>query len=168
MSAGSVERGRRPDLRHVVAVPDRSGEPPTRAVDVMGTDLTGLPSAVRVGGARCTLFLFLSSDCDGCRPFWPALADPASLGLSAGDAVAAVVRDAGREDTAALARMVPPATTVVCAGSAWTAYRVAGPPFFALVDGTTGRVVTEGVAWAVPQVAGDVRRAVAGRRPGAG
>ena len=162
MSAGSVDRGPRPDLGHLVPIPDRSGGP-TPAADVVGTDLAGAATAVRVDGARRTLLLFLTSDCDGCRPFWPALADPASLGLSIGDAVAAVARDPGRDDRAALARLVPAGATVVCAGAAWTAYRVAGPPFFALVDGMTGRVATEGVAWAVDQVAADVRRALAGR-----
>ena len=167
MTAGSAERGRRPDLRHLVAVPDRA-DPPAFAADVVGTDLAGLPTTLGVGGARWTLLLFLTSNCDGCRPFWPALVEPASLGLSVEDAVAAVARDAGGDDPSALARLAPPGATVVCAGSAWTAYRVAGPPFFALVDGSTARVVTEGVAWAVPQVGADVRRAVAGRHPGEG
>lgn len=167
MSADRALRRRRPDLRNLVAVPDRA-RGPVAAVDVVGTDLAGVPSTLRIDGAPHTLLLFLTSGCDGCQPFWPALVDPASLGLSAGDRVAAIGRDADRDDTAALAQLAPPGATVVCAGNAWTAYRVAGPPFFALVDGANGRVVTEGVAWAVPQVAADVRRAVARTDPGVG
>ncbi len=46
--------------------------------------------------------------------------------------------------------------------AAWLAYRVQGPPFFVLVDGSADRVVTEGVAWGVSQIAEHVRAA---RRP---
>ncbi|HVX20043.1 MAG TPA: hypothetical protein VHB02_01705 [Acidimicrobiales bacterium] len=52
---------------------------------------------------------------------------------------------------------------VVMSEAAWSAYRVQGPPFFVLVDGTADRVVTEGVAWGVGQVADHVRAARAAR-----
>ena len=48
---------------------------------------------------------------------------------------------------------------VVMATAAWSAYRVQGPPFFVLVDGTADQVVTEGVAWGVSQIAEHVRSA---------
>lgn len=48
---------------------------------------------------------------------------------------------------------------------AWRRYRVLGPPFFVLVD-PDGTVATEGVAWAVEQVAGEVCRAVRRSVPG--
>lgn len=159
MSAGSSGRSTRPDLRHLVQVPDGVGERATPATDLEGADLFGAPAAVRVDDAPRTLLLFLSSQCDGCRPFWPAAAEPGSLGLSPGDAIAVVARDAGPEDRAALARLAPAEVAVVLSEAAWSAYRVAGAPFFVLVDRAAAAVATEGVAWSVPQVAADVRRA---------
>lgn len=118
---------------------------------------------VAAGAAGSLLLLFLSEDCDGCRPFWPVLGDPESLGLDRGDRVLAVTRPAPHEDPAALGALVPgdaARTLVVLSQTAWSDYRVQGPPFFALVD--HGHVVSEGVAWSVGYVAEHVRRA---RRP---
>lgn len=159
MTAQAGEQRPRPVLERLVPVPSGLGPPSTPAIDIAGTDLCGAPLRVSIGPrAPRMLLLFLSSGCDGCRPFWLAAADPASLGLTPGEGVLVVVRDAGEEDVEALAQLVVPATPVVLSSQAWTAYRVQGPPFFAVVDGREGRVVTEGVAWAVAQVASDVRR----------
>lgn len=123
-----------------------------------GVDLDGVRRRVPVAtGTGRVLLLFLSSSCDGCAPFWPVAADPARLGLSEGERVVVVGRDPAAEDLVALGHLVDRSATVVLAGAAWQAYRVQGPPFFALVDPAVG-VVTEGVAWAVGQVAADVAR----------
>ncbi|MHB1583965.1 MAG: hypothetical protein ACYCU7_00315 [Acidimicrobiales bacterium] len=150
-----------PSLEHLVAVPTYRDRPSTEAADLSGTDLSGRPVSVEVTAAgRLTLLLFLSSTCDGCRPLWEAAAEPARWGLPAGGAVVAVTREA--EDVAALRRLAPPGTVLVASEGAWGAYGAQGAPFFALVDGGRHRVVTEGVAWAVAQVASDVRRALGG------
>lgn len=155
----------RPHLERLVGVPTTVGPPSTPAVDLVGVDPAGAPLTVPVAtGSAPVLLVFLSSGCDGCRPFWPAAADPASLGVAEGERVVVVARDPGAEDVAALRRLVVPGSTAVCCSAAWSAYRVQGPPFFALVDPGVGRVVTEGVAWAVPQVAAEVGRARAGVR----
>lgn len=158
------------------------------AAGIDGVDLSGARVQVALDGAHPTLLLFLGTACDGCLPFWPPAAAPGPLGLGPGGAVVVVTRDAPPEDLAELRRLCAGETarrdvsatrrdveapsraaattrrdgatgcpTVVLSGSAWTAYRVHGPPFFALVH--RGRVLTEGVAWSVEQVAEDVRRA---------
>lgn len=125
-----------------------------------------------VGGAGHSLLLFLSSDCDGCRPLWEGAADAASWGLSAGDRVIVVVADpAGAGDGAGprlpkpevperVRAMAPPGVPVVYSSAAWHAYRVSGPPFFVLVDGNSARVAVEGIAWAKEQVVGHVAAAL--------
>jgi hypothetical protein len=153
--------GPAPSLEHLVAVPTYRDRPSTETTDLSGTDLAGQPVSVEVTAAgRRTLLLFLSSTCDGCRPLWEAANEPARWGLPAGGAVVVVTREA--EDVAALRRLAPPGTVLVASEGAWGAYGAQGAPFFALVDGGRRRVVTEGVAWAVAQVASDVRRAVGG------
>ncbi|MGH9082687.1 MAG: hypothetical protein ACRDWN_05015 [Acidimicrobiales bacterium] len=140
-------------------MPPRVGPPSTPVTDLEGVDPAGNPLTVPVGdGPGRTLLLFLSADCDGCGPFWPAVADTGSLGLVAGERAVVVARDPTAEDLDALAGLAVPGTTVVLSGGAWAAYGVQGPPFFALVEPVVGRVVTEGVAWAVPQVAAAVAR----------
>ncbi|MGH8982239.1 MAG: hypothetical protein ACRDWE_14675 [Acidimicrobiales bacterium] len=148
-----------PSLEHLVQVPDRRVLPP--AADVAGADLWGRRADVRVATLGCwTLLLFLGSRCDGCAPFWPAVDDPASLGLHRGDTVRVVTHDAGREDAAAVRALLGDAgaaSLAVMSSAAWRAYGVQGPPFFSLVDGAAVR--SEGVCWSVGQVAADVERA---------
>jgi hypothetical protein len=166
-------------LDRLVPIPTYRDRPATPASDLSGVDLSGQPLDVRVlGTGMWTLLVFLSSGCDGCRDLWDALGDPAGSGLVTDEQVVAVTRGPDHEDVAALRRLAPPAgapgtdpsgTTgadpiqgpppVVMSSPAWSAYRVQGPPFFVLVDGTGDRVVTEGVAWGVPQIAEHVRAA---------
>jgi len=158
-----VNPGRQaPSLEHLVAVPTYRDQPSTEAADLSGTDLFGQPVSVEVTVAgKLSLLLFLSSTCEGCRPLWEAAAEPARWGLPAGGVVVAVTQGEQAEDVPALRRLAPPGTTVVLSEGAWRAYRTQGAPFFALVDGGRRQVVTEGVAWAVGQVAADVERAAA-------
>ncbi|MGH9083801.1 MAG: TlpA family protein disulfide reductase [Acidimicrobiales bacterium] len=150
-----------PRLGRLVPVPARRDAPPGPASDLVGTDLAGNPVTVSLeAGDGRALLVFVSSGCDGCRPFWPAAANPSTLGIPPGEPVVLVTHDRRDEDPAALARLVCDPAGVVMSNDAWRAYRVQGPPFFALVDRSAGRVVTEGVAWAVAQVAADVRRAI--------
>lgn len=158
-----MNRGRQaPSLEDLVAVPTYRDRPSTEAADLSGTDLSGQPVHVEVAVAgRLSLLLFLSSTCEGCRPLWEATDEPARWGLPAGGIVVAVTRGERAEDVAALRRLAPPGTKVVLSEDAWRTYGAQGAPFFALVDGGRRQVVTEGVAWAVGQVAAAVGRAVA-------
>ncbi len=163
-------------------VPTYRDRPVTVATDPVGTDLVGAPCRVPVvGTGRWSLVVFLSSGCHGCRDLWRALEDPVGSGLVEDESVVVVTRDAGEEDVDALRRLAGGPVPVVMSTATWSAYRVQGPPFFSLVDGRVGtlclgpegvqgsegeqmapgplRVVTEGVAWGVAQVAADVRRA---------
>jgi hypothetical protein len=63
-------------------------------------------------------------------------------------------------------RAVPAATdgvVLIMSTRAWSDYQVFGPPFFALVDGRTARVATEGVAWGLEPTAETVRRVLGGQ-----
>jgi hypothetical protein len=152
-----------PRLPGLVPVPTYRDTPVTEVVDLTGVDLAGRPVAVAVvGPGRWTLLLFLSSGCLGCREFFAAAGDPASSGLVTDETVVVVTRDRGHEDLAALADLVVPGTPVLMSSLAWRAYRVHGPPFFVLAEGSRTRAVTEGVAWGVDQVAAHLRAARAG------
>ncbi|HMD44840.1 MAG TPA: hypothetical protein VKG43_01675 [Acidimicrobiales bacterium] len=153
-----------PSLRGAVPVPTFRGSPATPASDLHGRDLDGQALDVRVVGARgWFLLLFLSSGCVGCHEWWEVAAGPGRSGVVTDETVIAVTRGDGREDPAAVRRLAGATTTVIMSDDVWATYRVHGPPFFVLVDGTRGIVATEGVAWAAEQVAADVRRAREGR-----
>lgn len=150
-----------PPLDRLVGVPVRRGDEPVAASDVVGRGLDGHPARVVVhGGDRWTLLLFLSSDCEGCAPFWRLVAGGDDNVLAVDDLVA-VVHDDGREDPGHLKELATAtwAHRVVMSSDAWRGYRVLGPPFAVLVDGTSGTIATEAVAWSPQQVAADVERA---------
>lgn len=172
----------RPDLRHLVAVP--TGAPPLPAADIEGQDLLGRERVLHTASpGRWTLLLFLGTRCDGCLPFWSLAGAPERSGLSLQDASVVVTRGAADEEPEALAALLdaglverlrssegahppePPSLSdaLIMSDMAWPSYRVHGAPFFVLLDGV--RVVSEGVAWTVEQVASDVARA---RRRAAG
>ncbi len=160
---GANPSWRPPPLDGLVPVPTYRDQPATVASDVEGVDLDGRPVRVAaVGRGQWTLLVFLSAGCDGCRAIWAALADPVGSGLTTDEVVVAVTRDPGVEDPAPLRALLPAGARVVMSSAAWAAYRVQGPPFFALVDGGAragSKVATEGVAWAVEQIGADVARA---------
>ncbi len=158
------EPARPPTLSGLRTVPDGGERVGTPAPGLSGHDLEGRPAAVQLAGAgRPTLLLFLSSSCDGCVPFWAALADPPAAGFDRLDLVA-VVSGAGKGAPDRVGPMVPPGAvaSVVVAPAAYRDYRVAGGPFFVLVERRAqGPVVaTEGVAWSPAQVAADCARAL--------
>jgi hypothetical protein len=143
----------------LVAIPTYRDQPATPASDIDGCSPEGSALSVAlVGVDRWTLVLFLSSDCDGCLEIWRALVDPGAFGEVS---VVVVTKDQSFEDLAQLVGSVASEITLVHSPSAWRAYRVAGPPFFALVDGRRARVASEGVAWARAQIADHVASALA-------
>lgn len=165
----------RPELRHLVAVPTGIG--PLPAVDIEGRDLAARRRTLHVAApGRWTLLLFLGSHCDGCQPFWSLAGVPEKCGLSPEDASVVVTRGPGDEEPEALAGLLEaalaggprrpeaprsseapaPSDALIMSDMAWPLYQVHGAPFFVLLDGV--RVVTEGVAWTVEQVASDLAR----------
>lgn len=156
--------GAHPDrLSRLVPVPTYRGTPATVICDVRGVDLSGGRQDVPVvGSGRWTLLVFLASGCDGCREFFEAAGDPVGAGLVTDESVVVVTRGPDREDRGALGRLAAPGTRLVMSDEAWAAYRVLGPPFFVLADGSRSRAVTEGVAWGVAQVASHIQAARAG------
>jgi hypothetical protein len=152
-------RGRPPELRDLVGIPDRRSVDATAVVDISGVALDGRACRVPVRDTgQWSLLLFLSADCLGCEVFWEAVRDPVGRGLSQREAVIVVIR--ARQDPSLIGRLAEGASVpVVVTDAAWSVYRVQGPPFFVLVDGVANLVVAEGVAWAVDQLAGHVRHA---------
>jgi hypothetical protein len=145
-------------------VPTHRGESPTVAVDVEGRDLWGRRVQVAVAGpAAYTLFLFLSADCDGCRPLWALVRRPSERGLGP-VRVRAVVDPRGWRRRLAIGRLAGLRSRgrVVRSPAAFGAYRVHAP-FFVLVEGDGPSVVTEGVAFGADDVVGYVTRAIANR-----
>ena len=117
-------------------VPTYRDQPATLAVDVSGVGLGGEPVDVRLVTGRWTLLLFLSTGCQGCHQIWEVMADPVGNGLVTDELVVADHPRPRPQDLAALARSSRPDIPVVMSSAAWAAYRVQGPPFFALVDGS--------------------------------
>ncbi len=120
---------------------------PEGARDVVGTVPAGGPTKVAVTGvAHFTLLAFLSPGCRTCKRFWEAFAAP-DLELPGGDTRLVVVgQDAAHDSESAMAELVPPGVKAVLSSAAWEDYDVPGSPYFALVDGSDGRVVGAGSA----------------------
>lgn len=134
------------------------------APDVAGTDLDGAPLRVPVresaGGARWTLLLFVKLDCLGCDSLWPLVAAGTLDGGGDPVAVVGMVAEVGPGEHGHLSRRRGGGTLAV-GRSAWDAYGVRGPSFAVLVNGATGLVHWESVAWDGAQVAVDTVRLVA-------
>ena len=133
------------------AVADQSeaGAPtdPAGARDLVGTVPAGGPTKIAVTGvAHFTLLAFLSPGCRTCKRFWEAFAAP-DLELPGGDTRLVVVgQDPAHDSESAMADLVPPGVKAVLSSAAWEDYDVPGSPYFALVDGSGGRVVGAGSA----------------------
>src|SRR4051812_29023517 len=140
--------------------------PPERsiaeAVDVVGTTLAGDAVKIAVAGAPgATLLSFLSSGCLGCGPFWEALGEDPSLDVPGGARLVVVTKDTAFESPSKLIELAPDGVPLVMSSDAWERYRVAGSPYFVLVDGPSGRIRGEGTATNWPQVASLLRDAIA-------
>lgn len=124
-----------PSLDGLVPVPTYRDVPSTVASDISGVDMDGRTVEINVVGSGVrTLILFLSSACEGCAPLWGVLTNPSRCGMEAGDEVVAVTRDPSFEDVTTIRGLIAPEARVVMSDSTWHAYRVQGPPFFALID----------------------------------
>ncbi|MEF2162554.1 hypothetical protein, partial [Pseudomonas aeruginosa] len=126
--------------------------------------------ALSLRGSGDTLLAFLSSGCSTCQGFWSAFADgPADV---PGDArVVVVAQGLEDESESALRQRAPSGVPLVLSSEAWAEFGVPGSPYFAYVDGATGRVLGEGSAASWPQVVdllGQARADDRARRGGGG
>ncbi len=71
-----------------------------------------------------------------------------------------VAQDPAHDSESKLAELAPVGVRTVCSSDAWTAYEVPGSPYFALVEGPTGRVVGAGTATSWSQVHGLLSQAL--------
>ncbi len=122
-----------------------------------GTTLDDEAVALSLRGAD-TLLAFLSSGCATCSAFWDAFARGVD-DVPGGARLVVVAQGPAEESPAALRERAPAGVPLVLSSEAWTEFRVPGSPYFAYVDGTTGRVVGEGSAASWPQVADLLRSA---------
>lgn len=138
--------------------------PPERAAssapDVAGVTPGGDALAVAVGSGRGdTLLAFLSSGCGTCEEFWQVLASPGATSLPPDLRLVVVTRGPELESPEAVVARGVAGAPVVMSTEAWRDYEVPGSPFFALVDGRSGRRVGEGLAGSMGQVVDLVTRA---------
>ena len=145
-----------PPLRRLVSVPTHRDHPSTRPAPVRGVDAWGAPVTFDpVSRAEWALLLFLSTTCDGCADVWSA-AGGGGVGFEV-DSVVVVTAGATREDTDVVRGRSPEGVLTIMSDEAWTTYRVAGPPFFVLIDGVGAEVATEGVVVSPADVIEHVR-----------
>ena len=147
-----------------VAAPTTRGE----AVDIVGSVPGGGPVKVAMAGDHHTLLAFLSSGCRTCQAFWTEFASP-TVDLPGHDTrLVIVAQDPAHDSESMLAELAPTGVRTVCSSDAWTAYGVPGSPYFALVDGSSGRVVGAGTATGWEQVHGLLSQALGDESMGTG
>ena len=147
-----------PELRDLVSIPRYLRPEPLPVHPVRGSSPSG-EMLQHSFGEGWTVLVFLSTTCEGCTELWAAFSDPTRC--AAGTDVATLVVARATESREAVAALSA-GSGVVMSDGAWSDYRVEGGPFFVLVDGTDGRVLAEGVAWSVEQIAAAVEVARAG------
>jgi len=129
------------------------------APDLVGTTVDGDARSLSTTAADLAFLAFLSGGCSTCADFWNGLSSSA-LGLPPGTRVVIVTQGPDLEQPSVVARLAPPDVEVLMSTQAWIDYEVPGAPYFALVDGGSGRRVGEGLASTLSQVAGLIRRVV--------
>lgn len=137
--------------------------PPTtrgEAADIVGTVPGGGPVKVGLSGDHHTLLAFLSSGCRTCQAFWTEFAAP-TIELPGRDTrLVIVAQDPAHDSESKLAELAPTGVRTVCSSDAWTSYGVPGSPYFALIDGRSGKVVGSGTATGWEQVRGLLSQAL--------
>ncbi len=108
-----------------------------------------LPSA---GVDHDLLVAFLSSGCTSCGSLWADLREAKLPLLPEYLRLVVVTRGATDESPAAIADLAPSDVDVLMSTEIWDAFSTPGSPYFAYVEGATGRVVGEGTALTWTQV----------------
>jgi hypothetical protein len=149
-------------LANLRPIPTYRDHPAIAPVDIEGVDPSGTAVRIEVlSSAEPVLLLFLSSACLGCRGLWSGTAE-LRRSLPVGVSVALVTRGPEDEDARAIAALAPAGCVTAMSSQAYRDYRVAGPPFLAVVWGREVR--TEGVAWGVEETVRATRSALAEER----
>lgn len=137
------------------------------ASDVTGETLAGEVIRVGVAGARHdTLLAFLTSGCFTCIGFWDRFRSGRRLRVPGGARLVIVTKGPEAESPSKLAEIAPPDHALVLSTRAWEQYGVEVAPWFAYVDGPSGRVVASGAASDWDQVVEMWSKAVEGRGEG--
>jgi hypothetical protein len=162
---GDLTGDRAPHLpTSTVPHPDRAVS--SEAIDVSGPTPYGEAVTIAVAPARQpTLLAFLSSGCTSCEPVWAGLHADASARLPVSARLVVVTKDENEESPARLRELAPADVTVVMTSTAWEDYRVAGSPYFILVE-PDGAVAGEGSAAGWDQLVSLARDAVGDAAPG--
>ena len=146
----------RPDLRHLVEVPNYLGSRPVTVQPIRGFTVSGEPVVHELTDGT-TLVMFLSTSCDGCQGLWEAFGEVLHPALPATLSRLVVTRRSTEDPGKVACR--GGSATVVMSDDAWSDYAVHSGPFFVLVDGSGSRILTEGVAWSVEQITAAVAAA---------
>jgi len=168
--------GRRPAVsRHAPArtadgvAPPRGDGPLGAAADLSGSLPRGGAARVAVVGVdHPTLIAFLSTGCGTCGTFWDALNEGVTRLPDPSTRIVVVTNGPDAESPAAVADLAPPGVVTIMSNDAWDDYGVPVSPFFALVDGPSGKVIGEGSGTTWDQVVDLLAKAVADAdvRPG--
>jgi hypothetical protein len=147
-----------PDAHHSsTPAPIHNG---AEGADIGGETLEGEPVKIAVIGARRpTLLAFLSSGCLSCDHFWSALGNGVTEDLPGRARPIVVVKNADQESPSHLRDLAPADVPVVMSSEAWERYRVAGSPYFILVE-PDGAIAGEGSASSWDQLVSLLRDAV--------
>jgi hypothetical protein len=129
--------------------------------DLAGVSPTGDAVSIAVLGAKHpTLVAFLTSGCTTCVDFWNAFSQP-GLEVPGGARLVVATKGEEAESPARLRKFAPADVPVVMSSAAWEDYDVPVAPYFAFVDGPSGRVVGEGAASSWAQVSSMLDQALA-------
>lgn len=149
-------------LASATPIPMNRGASPIPVTPLEGIDLGGSPSRLDLTALRHrALLLFVSLDCNGCEDVIAGLVAPELFGVGPGDEIIVIFRSLEDEQVESIASRLGGATCLV-SDTAFEAYGVSGPPFFAYVDPSLLTVFTEGVAWGTDSVASALRAAQSG------
>jgi hypothetical protein len=136
----------RPPVSLGLTVP-RPRTEPRPAVNLAGMTPHGDAVSISIAGAsHPTLLAFLTSGCTTCVDFWNAFADVDRLRVPGNARLVVVTKGEDGESPSRLKKFAPPDVPVVMSSEAWDAYDVPVAPYFAYIDGPTGRIVGEGAA----------------------
>ncbi len=100
------------------------------------------------------LIAFLSSGCTSCGSLWEALREHRLPTFPPYLRLVVVTRGEHEESPAQIAELAPTDLDVMMSSDVWQHFATPGSPYFAYVEGSTGRVVGEGTALTWDQVLG--------------
>lgn len=142
----SLEPGQDPPpVSQVSFTAEPPGEGP--ALDLVGVTPADETVHISVAGAgQPTLVAFLSSGCTTCSEFWKTFGEGSPSGLQHNVRVVIVTKGPEDESPSKVRELAPRGLPTVMSTAAWEAYEVPVVPYFAYVDGPSGRIVSQGAA----------------------